>query len=153
MDHALKRTVRRRGFRATAPEIGQTSPLPGIVLVVAIAAGARVFSRFTGVLPDVVIALLTGMVLRNVLRLPEAIGPGIAFTMRYLLRAAIILFGAGLTFAAIVEAGAATLVLVGACFVAAMVLGFGLARAFALPGVVGTVPDFIDIRCADPNQR
>jgi uncharacterized integral membrane protein (TIGR00698 family) len=117
--------------------VGKASPLCGVLVIIAIAAGARLASRFTGVLPDVVIALLAGMLLRNALRLPDALGPGVAFTLRYVLRAAIVLFGAGLTFAAIVQAGAATLVLVGSCFIVAMLLGFGLARAFRLPGVVG----------------
>jgi uncharacterized integral membrane protein (TIGR00698 family) len=112
-------------------------PLPGLILVLAIAIGARLLSHLTGAVPDVVIALGAGMLLRNLVRLPDGIGPGIAFTLRYLLRAAIILFGAGLTFAAIVQAGAGTLALVGVCFIVAMLLGVVLARMFRLPGVVG----------------
>jgi uncharacterized membrane protein YadS len=112
-------------------------PLPGLILVLAIAIGARLLSHLTGAVPDVVIALGAGMLLRNLVRLPDGIGPGIAFTRRYLLRAAIILFGAGLTFAAIVQAGAATLALVGVCFIVAMLLGVVLARCRATRLFVG----------------
>jgi uncharacterized integral membrane protein (TIGR00698 family) len=119
------------------PQSRKDSPLPGLILVLAIAVGARCLSRFTGIVPDVVLALIAGMLVRNFLRFPAEIRPGVAFTLRYFLRAAIILFGAGLTFAAIVQAGAATLALVAACFVIALVLGLALAKFFRLPGTVG----------------
>ncbi len=128
--------------RKTAPAEPRTGPwdvLPGLTAVLAIAVAARLLSRFTGAIPDVVLALVAGIAARNLLHLRAGIRPGVAFTLRYLLRAAIILFGAGLTFAAIVQAGAATLALVGACFVAAMVLGLVLARLFRLPGKIGTL--------------
>ncbi len=115
------------------------SVLPGLIVILAIAVGARLLARFTGAIPDVVLALVAGMAARNLLQLPAGIRPGVAFTLRYFLRAAIILFGAGLTFAAIVQAGAATLALVCACFIVAMLLGLGLARLFRLPGTVGTL--------------
>jgi uncharacterized integral membrane protein (TIGR00698 family) len=108
-----------------------------VILILAIALGARALSRYTGAIPDVVLALLAGMLASNFLRLPAGIRPGVAFTLRYFLRAAIILFGAGLTFAAIVQAGAATLALVLLCFTVAMVLGLALAKFFRLPGTVG----------------
>jgi uncharacterized integral membrane protein (TIGR00698 family) len=119
------------------PKPAEASPLPGLALILVIALGARLVARFTGAIPDVVLALVAGMLLRNFLRLPAGVGPGVAFTLRYVLRAAIILFGAGLTFAGTVAAGAATLALVGVCFLVALGLGFALARAFRLPGGVG----------------
>jgi uncharacterized integral membrane protein (TIGR00698 family) len=137
MDAAIIQSAKAHGPRQASHGNATFSACPGLFLVLAIAVGARLLSRFTGAVPDVVIALVAGMLLRNLVRLPDAIDPGIAFTLRYFLRAAIILFGAGLTFAAIVGAGAATLVLVGVCFVVAMVLGLVLARAFRLPGAVG----------------
>jgi uncharacterized integral membrane protein (TIGR00698 family) len=123
--------------RTAPPQDRNDSPLPGLLLILAIAFGARFLSRFTGVVPDVVLALVAGMSARNVLRLPAGIRPGVKFTLHYFLRAAIILFGAELTFAAIVQAGAATLALVVACFVIALVLGLVLAKVFRLPGTVG----------------
>jgi uncharacterized integral membrane protein (TIGR00698 family) len=123
--------------RTVDPKKPKDSPLSGLILVLAIAVGARFLSRFTGAVPDVVLALIAGMLARNFLRLPAGIRPGVTFTLRYFLRAAVILFGAGLTFAAIVQAGAATLALVVACFAIALVLGLVLAKFFRLPGTVG----------------
>ncbi|MFZ1125932.1 MAG: putative sulfate exporter family transporter [Candidatus Baltobacteraceae bacterium] len=116
-----------------------SSPLPGVALVLAIAVGARLLSRYTGAIPDVVLALIAGILLRNLLRLPPGIRPGVTFTMKYLLRAAIILFGAGLTFAAVLETGGATLALVVLCATVAMGLGLAFARVFRLPGTIGTL--------------
>ena len=124
---------------AGATAVATGSPLPGVALILAIAVGARLLARYTGVIPDVVLALIAGILLRNLLRVPSAIQPGLAFTLRYLLRTAIILFGAGLTFAAVLQTGAATLTLVVLCFAAAMGLGLALARVFRLPGTVGTL--------------
>jgi uncharacterized integral membrane protein (TIGR00698 family) len=115
------------------------SPLPGLALILAIAAGARLLSQYTGAIPDVVLALIAGILLRNLLCLPAGIRPGVAFTLRYLLRAAIILFGAGLTFAAVLQTGASTLTLVTVCVAVAMGLGLAFARVFRLPGTIGTL--------------
>jgi uncharacterized integral membrane protein (TIGR00698 family) len=115
------------------------SPLPGLALILAIAVGARLLSQYTGAIPDVVLALIAGILLRNLLRLPAGIRPGVAFTLRYLLRAAIILFGAGLTFAAVLQTGGSTLTLVIVCVAVAMGLGLAFARVFRLPGTIGTL--------------
>jgi uncharacterized integral membrane protein (TIGR00698 family) len=131
--------AKETGPGAAPPSGEHNSALPGLTLILAIAVGARFFSRFTGAIPDVVLALVIGMLARNFLNLPAGIRPGVAFTLRYFLRAAIILFGAGLTFAAIVQAGAATLALVAVCFIVAIALGLALARLFRLPGVIGTL--------------
>jgi uncharacterized integral membrane protein (TIGR00698 family) len=126
--------------RATTPKSAATSsPLPGTALVLAIAVGARLLSRYTGAIPDVVLALLAGIALRNTLHLPTAIRPGVAFTLQYLLRTAIMLLGAGLTFGAILQTGAGTLMLVIVCVVVAMGLGLAFARIFRLTGTIGTL--------------
>jgi uncharacterized integral membrane protein (TIGR00698 family) len=112
---------------------------PGLALVLAIAVVARISGRYTGAIPDVVIALLTGIVVRNAFRLPAITRVGVSFTLRYILRTAIILLGAGLSLAAIVKTGASTLVLILFCCTVAMGLGLLLARTFGLPGVLGTL--------------
>jgi uncharacterized integral membrane protein (TIGR00698 family) len=113
--------------------------VPGLTIIILLALLARVATRFTGAIPDVVLALLAGIVIRNMVGLPTSARPGIAFTMRYILRAAIILLGAGLSLAAVVRTGASTLVLVLACCVIAIGLGLLLARVFGLSGVLGTL--------------
>jgi uncharacterized integral membrane protein (TIGR00698 family) len=113
--------------------------LPGLTLAVAIAVAARLVARFTGPVPDVLLALLGGIALTNVVRLPQAVRPGVGFVLNRVLRAAIILLGAGLTLASIVSLGAATLWLVLICVCVAIGLGLLLARVARLPGAVGTL--------------
>jgi uncharacterized integral membrane protein (TIGR00698 family) len=113
--------------------------LPGLALALAIALVARLAARFTGLIPDVLIALLAGMALANFVKLPPGVRPGVGFVLNQVLRTAIILLGAGLTLASIVSLGAATLWLVLVCVGAAIGLGLLLARFARLPGAVGTL--------------
>jgi uncharacterized integral membrane protein (TIGR00698 family) len=113
--------------------------LPGFALAATIALVARVLARFTGPVPDVLIALLGGIALTNLVRLPQAIRPGVRFVLNKVLRTAIILLGAGLTLASIVSLGAATLWLVLICVCVAIGLGLLLARFARLPGAIGTL--------------
>lgn len=115
------------------------SLLPGLALALAIALVARLAARFTGLLPDVVIALLAGIALANFVKLPPEVRPGVGFVLNKVLRTAVILLGAGLTLASIVSLGAATLWLVLICVCAAIGLGLLFARFARLPGAVGTL--------------
>jgi uncharacterized integral membrane protein (TIGR00698 family) len=113
--------------------------LPGLLLCVAVGAAARVLARFTGAVPDVLIALASGIALANLVRLPESVRPGIRFVLNKVLRTAIILLGAGLTLGAIARLGGATLWLVLICVCVAVSLGLLLARVARLPGAIGTL--------------
>jgi len=113
--------------------------LPGLLLALAIAVVARFAARFTGAIPDVLLALIGGIAIANLFRLPAAVRPGIRFVLNKVLRTAIILLGAGLTVAAIIGLGAATLGLVGVCVCVAMGLGLLLARFARLTGAIGTL--------------
>ncbi len=129
------------GATSATGGIWRTLPawLPGLALAVAVGTGARILGRFTGAFPDVLIALAAGIALSNLSRLPESVRPGIRFVLNKVLRAAIILLGAGLTLAAIARLGGATLWLVLICVCIAVSLGLLLARAARLPGAVGTL--------------
>jgi uncharacterized integral membrane protein (TIGR00698 family) len=128
----------RKPFGA-ATLTGPSATIIGVVMIGVLAAIARLASGFLGPLPDVVIALLLGALIGNTVGVPDALKPGVAFVLRYVLRAAIVLFGLGLSLAAVVKTGGATLVLVVACFAVAMILGFITARAFRLGPKVGTL--------------
>ena len=114
-------------------------PLPGIVLALAVAIAARIVARFTGAVPDVLIALLGGIAIANLASLPAAVRPGVAFVLRTVLRTAIVLLGAGLTLATVLHLGAATLWLVLVCVSVAVGLGLLLARLARLQGAIGTL--------------
>lgn len=113
--------------------------LPGLALIVAIALVARVSARYTGPIPDVVIALALGVVLRNAVSLPASIAPGIKAALFYGLRTAIILLGAALSVQAVIRTGGATLILVVTLVATAMGLGIGAARLFKLKSPIGTL--------------
>jgi uncharacterized integral membrane protein (TIGR00698 family) len=111
---------------------------PGLLVVLLIAAIARILGRFTSPVPDVVIALAAGVLLRNTMA-PRAIQPGVKFTVGHLLRVAIVLLGAGLSAQAVFQLGSATLVLIIPLVIVAVLLGLLLARLFNLRGTIGTL--------------
>jgi len=111
---------------------------PGLGLVLLVAIVARLLGRFTGPIPDVVLALIIGMTIRNLAK-PKGIEAGTKFTLFYVLRTAIILLGASLSLQAVIRTGSATLLLIVTLVVTSMVLGLVLARLFQLKGKIGTL--------------
>lgn len=137
MADAIHAAPVRRGIRERVGTGLVGGALPGVVLVFGLALLAQWATRYIGVLPAVVLAMLGGIAIKNALALPVAVQPGIGFTLKYLLRGAIILLGSTLSVVAIVKNGAHTLLLILVLFSTAMVLGLLLARLFRLPGVIG----------------
>jgi uncharacterized integral membrane protein (TIGR00698 family) len=114
-----------------------SSLLPGVVIALGIAIVARIAAGYTQPIPDVVLALFAGLALNNTTKLSGTARPGTRFVLHYVLRTAIILLGAGLTFAGILSLGAMTLVLILVCVAVAMTLGTGLAKLTGASGTVG----------------
>jgi uncharacterized integral membrane protein (TIGR00698 family) len=112
--------------------------LPGLALVLLVAIAARFLGRFTGPIPDVVLALVIGLSIRNIAK-PKGIEAGTRFTLFYVLRTAIILLGAGLSVQAVIRTGSSTLALIVTLVVMSMLLGLLLARLFNLKGTIGTL--------------
>ncbi len=112
--------------------------LPGLALVLLVAVVARLLGRFTGPVPDVVLALIIGLSIRNIAK-PQGIEAGTKFTLFYVLRTAIILLGAGLSVQAVIRTGSSTLALIVTLVVTSMLLGLLLARLFNLKGTIGTL--------------
>lgn len=80
---------------------------PGLAFAAAVAAlayGLRLLPGL-GAFSPMIIAILVGIVIRNVTGTHAMLRPGIAFSMRRLLRAAIILLGVQLTFAQVAMTG------------------------------------------------
>jgi len=129
----------QRADAAPAALSGLVAILVGVFLIAVLAAVSRIAAPYTGPIPDVVIGLVLGALIGNTVGVPAILQPGVAFVLRYVLRAAIILFGLGLSLSAVVKTGGATLLLVVACFVVAISLGFLTARVFRLGTNVGTL--------------
>ena len=129
----------QRANASAATLSGPTAIVAGVAVIAILATIARIAAPFAGPIPDVVIGLLLGALIGNTVGVPVALKPGVAFVLRYVLRAAIVLFGLGLSLAAVVKTGGGTLILVVACFVVAMALGIVTARAFKLNTKIGTL--------------
>jgi uncharacterized integral membrane protein (TIGR00698 family) len=124
--------------RAAGLNIAFRGLAPGLLLVLLIAIAARAVGRFTAPIPDVVIALAAGILIRNTIA-PAAVQPGVKFTIGYLLRVAIVLLGAGLSARAVIQMGSRTLILIIPLVIVAVLLGLLLARVFGLRGTIGTL--------------
>ncbi len=83
--------------------------IPGIVACAIAAAAATYLAPFAPILGSPVIAILLGILVRSVTRLPAALAPGIAFSARSVLQAAIVVSGFGISLAAIWKTGLSTL--------------------------------------------
>lgn len=108
--------------------------LPGLLIAVAIAVLARAASGWLpATVSEVLVAVLAGIVVANVVPLPDAAAPGIRFAVQRVLRLGIVLLGARLSLDAILAIGLGALGLV----LAAMMLAFSVAllagRAFGVP--------------------
>ena len=90
----------------------------------------------TAVVPDVVVALVAGLAIRNLAWRPT-FEPGAQFTVRYVLRAAIVLLGSLLSITQVVVGGVQDLVLVVLVVATSMCLGLVLVRVLGVPRRVG----------------
>lgn len=90
--------------QATAP----ASLIPGLVLAAAIAALAFAIRGIPGlgIFSPMILAILLGMVVQNTVGTPHRARPGVLFSLRRILRLAIILLGLQLTAEQVVEVGA-----------------------------------------------
>jgi uncharacterized integral membrane protein (TIGR00698 family) len=95
--------------RGAAPAQSIVSTLlPGLALSTAIAAGAFGLRQLPGLamFSPMIVAIVAGMAFHNVVGTPARARPGVTFSMRRLLRVAIVLLGLQLTASQIVEVGA-----------------------------------------------
>lgn len=118
--------------------------LPGAALCFAVAIVADGIRRASGIaaLNPVVVALALGILLRATITLPGRIKPGIAFSVRPLLRAAIVLLGLQITLRQLIEIGPGALVLavvvVFTTLAATIALGRWLKVEPVLASLIGT---------------
>jgi uncharacterized integral membrane protein (TIGR00698 family) len=123
-----------------APTLARTTPrfrlpahlaiLPGVALTLAIAAAAFALRRLPGVgaLSPMILAILLGLGLRNIFGAPDWASPGVAFSLRRILRFAIALLGLQLSVAQIVDVGLAGLAIIAATLVATFLFTMRLGR-------------------------
>lgn len=116
-------------FTRLLPALG-----PGIAMVIALAATARIFASYLpDVISEVTVGLVIGLVVAQVWTLPEPAKPGLKFSTGTLLRVGIVLLGARLDFADVFATGAGALVMIVVCMASALALVIGVGRALSLP--------------------
>lgn len=111
----------------------KSSLISGLALVIGLATLATLFHRFMltesvrhGV-SVVLVAILTGLIVNNAFNVPIKFVPGIRFALHSLLRFAIVLLGAQITFKMILDIGTSALIIIpiiiGVAFTVAHLLG------------------------------
>ena len=103
---------------------------PGLALTAAIAAMAFALRQisYVAVLSPIILSIALGIGFRNLTGIPALAAPGIAFSMRRLLRFAIILLGLQLTAAQLVEVGATGIAIIALTLVATFLFTVQLGR-------------------------
>ena len=122
--------------------------IPGLLLALVLAFAGQYLSKFIGIdlmgLPKspvsaIMMAILLGILIRNTIRLPNSLQPGIRFGLVRVLRLGIVLLGIRLSLS---EAGAIGLqalpVIIGAVAAALLIVTF-LAKRMGLSGKLGTL--------------
>ncbi|WP_269938124.1 YeiH family protein [Arthrobacter sp. HY1533] len=95
---------------------------PGLLLCAAAVAVAMAAGAFLPGVSPLIIAIVLGITLTNVVRLPAAMAPGITFAAKKLLRLGIVFLGLQLVLSDIVSLGAPMLVVI-VCIVAGGIFG------------------------------
>lgn len=112
--------------------------MPGLLVAVLIAAVARALASLLPSLPDVVAALVIGVIVGN-LGASRVTLVGTRFAVRYGLKVAIIALGAGLDLRVVAARGWATLAVIVALVAIAMTLGLVLGRIARLDRTVAVL--------------
>lgn len=121
--------------QAENPLTGWLRPiLPGLALTLGIAAVAMAVQRLSGIaaLSPLVVAMVLGIAVRNLTGTPVAAKPGITFSLRRILRFAIVLLGFQLTLAQLRAVGLPGLAVISVTLIATFVFTKWAGRALGV---------------------
>ena len=110
--------------------------LPGILLAGAVAVIAVVCSRFAPLVGAPVFAIVLGVAIRALMRVPAACKPGIAFSARTVLQTAIVVSGFGLSLGVVARTGLGTLPVTLGTVAVALLLAPLLGRVLRIGGTL-----------------
>lgn len=115
---------------ATATFAPTAGPWPGLLLSAAIAAAATALNRVPGLsaVSPMILSIVIGMAIGNTTGIPARLRPGVAFAMRRLLRAAVVLLGLQLSAAQVLEVGATGIAVIAATLGASFLFTLWLGR-------------------------
>lgn len=108
--------------------------IPGLLVVVALAAVARVVApALPSSTSEITVGVVLGIAIANLAAIHGMFGPGIRFAVHRLLRLGIVLLGARLSLEVVLELGASAILLVLACVIFGFACTALLARAVGIP--------------------
>lgn len=131
-----------------APTDTPLTVLPGLAATAVLAAASIWLAEFIGVelmgfdsspISAVMVAILLGMVVGNLLALPDALRPGLRFATKRVLRLGIILLGIRLSIVSAFKLGALGIPIVALCIVGALLVTTWLNNRLRLPERLGTL--------------
>jgi uncharacterized integral membrane protein (TIGR00698 family) len=108
--------------------------VPGILLLVAIGILSNSLGKDYPLIGGAVIAIVIGFLIKQFLGVPVIFAEGISYTLKKLLKLAIILLGFSFSFSQIFQVGANSLIIVFVAVVAGIFLTFFIGRLFGLQG-------------------
>jgi uncharacterized integral membrane protein (TIGR00698 family) len=121
----------------------QRTHLPGILLAVLIGMAAHYGAAFTpGWLNAILLALVLGMVVGNLLKLPPVVQPGIAFTSGRLLELSVLFLAFSINYGHIMRLGASAFSIVLVMVLGMVFITYHLARRVRCPGSTGWLVGF-----------
>ena len=117
---------------------------PGFALVLIIGLSARFIQTLMTVngkevVSAVAIAIIFGILISNLLGMPDACKPGTSFAVKRILRVGIGLMGAQLSLGQVLETGAASVLVVAACIVLAILVVRFVSMRMGLSDRLGTL--------------
>lgn len=117
--------------------------LPGASLAVLVGLVGHYAAAYTPpALNGILLALLLGMAVGNLIKLPQPLHPGIAFTSGKLLELSVIFLAFGISYAHIAALGLRSFGIIAAVVLAMVLITFHLARRVRCPGSTGWLVGF-----------
>jgi uncharacterized integral membrane protein (TIGR00698 family) len=118
--------------------------LPGLALAVLVGLAARFVHQHLppaaqGALGEVIFAVALGLLIGNAVALPLSLAPGIRFSFYSVLRAAIVLLGAGFSFQQVVAIGGKAVLMIAILMALALAAAHALGRWVRIPGRLATL--------------
>lgn len=126
-------------FRSHALRVTIARYTPGIALCIVVAvlsvAGAALETRLFGhpIIEGLVLAILVGMAIRTAWTPPDATAPGVRYTAKQVLEAAVFLLGASVDLPLLLRAGPALALGIVLLVVIGLCASYGIGRALGLP--------------------
>lgn len=119
--------------------------LPGLIMVFLIAYIAHTVGKQIPLIGATVVAIALGVLLRNFTTIPVAFDPGIQYSLKSVLKLAIIFLGASLNLWQVLKIGGASLIVILAVVILGILLTVYLGK---IVGLTGTIPTLIGVGTA-----